>query len=453
MKEAAHIQTRKSAAASGSGSTIARLSKVSKMYHLGLTRSSLPQLARTAVRGLLRRGAGPEGPVHWALRDIDLELKRGQNLALVGSNGAGKTTILKLLSNITKPTSGTVEVNGRLSALIELGAGFHPDLTGRENVYLNGTILGLKRQDIRAKFDEIVDFSGLERFIDTPVKRYSSGMAVRLGFAVASCLDPEILLVDEVLAVGDAMFRQKCLERIKQLSKDGASLIFVTHNLYMVKAVCDSALYLSSGQVLLEGAPDEIITAYERDVHEQEAAVRMRQRGASEAADDEIDVRGVRVTGQRTGDGSDDLASAGPARIEVDYFAPRDIGPVQMSIFLKRADGLTVWMLRTKTIGIDIDVIQGPGRIVIELERLQLIGGSYWVEAYFLDEADCISLTPQGGQSPSFSVRGRDVSTTDDAGIFEPVATWSIEESEDIGGGPTDAGLVTVNGKGTQWSR
>ena len=178
-----------------------------------------------------------------------------------------------------------MEVNGRLSALIELGAGFHPDLTGRENVYLNGTILGLKREDIRKRFDEIVDFSGLERFIDTPVKRYSSGMSVRLGFAVASCLDPEILLVDEVLAVGDASFRQKCLERITQLTREGASLIFVTHNLYMVKAICDSALYLKQGQVLLSGAPEDIISAYERDVHESEAAE--KRRAASDPVDGE----------------------------------------------------------------------------------------------------------------------------------------------------------------------
>ena len=181
---------------------------VSKRYRLGLTRTSLPSLAAEWVRGALRPGprASKGDDVLWALNDVSFSVRRGESLALVGPNGAGKTTILKLLANITKPTAGRVHVAGRLSALIELGAGFHPDLTGRDNVFLNGAILGIRRTEIQRRFDDIVDFSGLEHFIDTPVKRYSSGMIVRLGFAVASCIDPDVLLVDEVLAVGDAAF-------------------------------------------------------------------------------------------------------------------------------------------------------------------------------------------------------------------------------------------------------
>jgi lipopolysaccharide transport system ATP-binding protein len=178
---------------------------ISKRYNLGLTRTSLPTVFSHWLKTKVTRKALPtQNKVLWALRDVNFELNQGQSLALVGSNGAGKTTILKLLANITKPSSGRLTINGKLSALIELGAGFHPDLTGRENIFLNGTILGLSRKEIERRFDDIVDFSELERFIDTPVKRYSSGMVVRLGFSVASCIEPELLLVDEVLAVGDS---------------------------------------------------------------------------------------------------------------------------------------------------------------------------------------------------------------------------------------------------------
>ena len=189
-------------------------------------------------------------------------------MALVGPNGAGKTTVLKLLAQITRPTSGQIELGGSLSALIELGAGFHPELTGRENIYLNGTILGLGRQELRNRFDEIVDFAELERFIDTPVKHYSSGMAVRLGFAVASCMRPEILLVDEVLAVGDSSFRRKCTTRIRELIDQGTTLVFVSHNLWLVQAICRNAVYLDKGRVISRGDTQDVLAAYDRSINE-----------------------------------------------------------------------------------------------------------------------------------------------------------------------------------------
>ncbi len=199
---------------------VIRFSNVSKRYTLGLTRMSLPSTISRWLKQMTRPAdQSIASKYHWALKDVSFDLMKGQSLALIGPNGAGKSTILKLLARITNPTSGDVEVQGTLSALIELGAGFHPDLTGRENIYLNGTILGLTSREIQKRFDEIVDFSELEPFIDTPVKRYSSGMTVRLGFAVASCIEPDILLVDEVLAVGDASFRLKCVARIQSLLK------------------------------------------------------------------------------------------------------------------------------------------------------------------------------------------------------------------------------------------
>ena len=199
---------------------------------------------------------------HWAVRDVSFAVHPGEALGIIGPNGACKTTILKLLSRVTKPSSGDLRVNGRLSALIELGAGFHPDLSGRENIYLNGTLLGMSRQEIGNRFDEIVDFSGIGSFLDTPVKRYSSGMYARLGFAIAAHVDPEILLVDEVLAVGDYAFQQKCHARMDELRANGTSLIFVSHNLDAVQRVCDRAMVMYQGRAIFDGSAAAAVVAY-----------------------------------------------------------------------------------------------------------------------------------------------------------------------------------------------
>jgi len=198
----------------------------------------------------------------WALREVFFELKKGEVLGVIGRNGAGKSTLLKILSRITDPTSGTIQVRGRVSSLLEVGTGFHPELTGRENVYLNGTILGMRKREIERKFDEIVEFSGVERFLDTPVKRYSSGMVVRLAFAVAAHLDPEILIIDEVLAVGDAEFQKKCLGKMDQVAKEGRTLIFVSHNLGAIDQICGRAILLEDGRVKLTGSPSKVIKSY-----------------------------------------------------------------------------------------------------------------------------------------------------------------------------------------------
>lgn len=201
-------------------------------------------------------------PFLWALRDVSFEVKRGEVLGIIGRNGAGKSTLLKILTRITEPTEGRVEMHGRVGSLLEVGTGFHPELTGRENVYLSGAILGMARKEIDRKFDEIVDFSGVEKYIDTPVKRYSSGMRVRLGFAVAAHLEPEILLIDEVLAVGDAQFQKKCLGKMGDVAKEGRTVLFVSHNMASVESLCSRALFLSAGTVVEDGRPDEVISLY-----------------------------------------------------------------------------------------------------------------------------------------------------------------------------------------------
>src|SRR6266478_3125327 len=198
----------------------------------------------------------------WAVRDVSFDVERGEALGIIGHNGAGKSTILKLLASITTPSSGEITINGRLSALIEVGSGFHPELTGRENIYLSGSILGMSRGEITRKLESIVEFAGISEFIDTPVKRYSSGMYVRLGFSIAAHLEPDILLLDEVLAVGDAAFQTKCLKRIKQLERAGTTIVFISHDLYSVKRLCNRVLLLDRGRIIATGDPGEVITTY-----------------------------------------------------------------------------------------------------------------------------------------------------------------------------------------------
>ncbi len=200
----------------------------------------------------------------WALKDVNFEIKQGDVLGIIGRNGAGKSTLLKLLSQITAPSTGKIELYGRVASLLEVGTGFHPELTGRENIYLNGTILGMTRKEVAAKFDEIVAFSGIEKFIDTPVKHYSSGMYVRLGFAVAAHLEPEILVVDEVLAVGDAEFQKKCLGKMQDVAGQGRTVLFVSHNISSIKSLCKTGLYLKSGKLQMMDQIDKVVAQYQQ---------------------------------------------------------------------------------------------------------------------------------------------------------------------------------------------
>jgi len=204
----------------------------------------------------------------WSLKDISFEIKKGDAVGIIGNNGAGKSTLLKILSRITSPTTGTIKMNGRVASLLEVGTGFHPELTGRENIFMNGAIMGMTRHEIRTKFDEIVDFSGCERYIDTPVKRYSSGMYVRLAFAVAAYLEPEILIVDEVLAVGDAEFQRKCLSKMDQVSRnEGRTVLFVSHNMESIRTLCTKGLLLKNGRLAGDDSITKIIELYENDQH------------------------------------------------------------------------------------------------------------------------------------------------------------------------------------------
>jgi len=253
--------------------TVIRVENLSKRYRIGSSQGhfkygSLRDSLANAVKAPFRRlrsssDSLKEAPKHiWALKDVSFEVKRGEVLGIIGRNGAGKTTLLKILSRITKPTEGHVRLRGRVGSLLEVGTGFHPELTGRENIYLNGAVLGMKRIEIDRKFDEIVDFAEIEQFLDTPIKHYSSGMYMRLAFAVAAHMEPDILLIDEVLAVGDLAFQKKCLGKMEKVTQEGRAIIFISHNMNSISHLCNRVIWIDLGRIISDGNADDVISNY-----------------------------------------------------------------------------------------------------------------------------------------------------------------------------------------------
>lgn len=268
------------------GTSVIKLLGVSKKYHLGQIGSGTISGKLNAFfegfsnkngkeTGLPNAGSIVKSDAFWSLEDINLTIEEGEVVGIIGKNGSGKSTLLKILSKITRPTKGIVGINGRLSSLLEVGTGFHPDLSGRQNIFLNGAILGMKKQEILKRFDEIVSFSGIEPFLDTPVKRYSSGMYVRLGFAVAAHLESEILIVDEVLAVGDFDFQQKCIGKMKDAAGRGKTILMVSHSIPSIKQLCNRAVLLEKGRMVIEGNVAEVISTYQGSGHQEKNGDRL----------------------------------------------------------------------------------------------------------------------------------------------------------------------------------
>jgi lipopolysaccharide transport system ATP-binding protein len=289
---------------------------------------------------------GDEIEEFWALKDVSFEIKQGEILGIIGRNGAGKSTLLKVLSRITEPTAGRVCIRGRISSLLEVGTGFHPELTGRENIYLNGAILGMTRAEVTRKFDEIVAFSEVEKFLDTPVKRYSSGMYVRLAFAVAAHLEPDILVVDEVLAVGDAEFQKKCLGKLRSVSTgEGRTVLFVSHNMGAILALCSHALLLTAGQIELDGLPTDIIGHY---LSSGLSRAEVRWQGDDMPGDDTIRLHAARIL-----DESDKavatIAATNAIAIEMEYEIYRPARSLQVGIRVSTADGIIVFTTEDAT--------------------------------------------------------------------------------------------------------
>jgi lipopolysaccharide transport system ATP-binding protein len=299
---------------------------LSKQYQLGRLQQAYGTLRESLTRTAKRMtGAEHQSPKEyvWALRDVSFKVDTGEVLGVIGRNGAGKSTLLKILTRITTPTAGRAVIRGRVGSLLEVGTGFHGELTGRENIFLNGSILGMKRREIQLKLDEIIDFSGIDRFIDTPVKRYSSGMYVRLAFAVAAHLEPEVLLVDEVLAVGDAEFQERCLGRMEDLSGRGRTVLFVSHNMQAINQLCDRAILLESGSVAADGPASEVVTQYLRSAHGTGSRIEWPDETAP--GDDLVKLRSVRVVDE-DGETIDACDVRRPVGVEIVFRVLRD-GP------------------------------------------------------------------------------------------------------------------------------
>lgn len=313
--------------------------------------------------------------VLWALKDISFDVEQGQVLGIVGRNGAGKSTLLKILSRVTDPTSGQAFIKGRISSLLEVGTGFHPELSGRENIYLNGTVLGMRKREVDSKFDEIVDFAGVETFLDTPVKRYSSGMKVRLAFSVAAHLEPEILIIDEVLAVGDAAFQKKCLDKMQNVGQQGRTVLFVSHNLPAVTRLCDRAILIQQGRLVKDGLPSDIISYYLSSESGTNAEVEwgdIRSAPTGPVAR----LRAVRVR-DYSGNVSDAIDFDKDFTIEMEYEALSSGHILMASISLCNDQGDTIfathdhdheseWNLRPRTKGIYLSTVTIPGNLLAE---------------------------------------------------------------------------------------
>jgi ABC-2 type transport system ATP-binding protein len=311
----------------------------------------------------------------WALRDVAFDVQEGHTVGLLGHNGSGKSTLLKCVGGILRPTDGEIRTRGRLASLLELGAGFHPDLTGRENVYLNASILGLSKRDIDDRFDDIVGFAELEQFIDQQVKHYSSGMYVRLGFSVATNVDPEVLLVDEVLAVGDENFQRKCLDRIKLFQREGRTIVFVTHAADLVRQICDRAVVLDHGKMVVHGTPSEAVRSFRE--HLLAGAAERESGGAAEAtAAHGENVRIRRVWVEYPDESRPYVRNGEPLTIHVAYEALRPVDDAVVAVALHATDGHIVWGQNSWGLGEKLD-LRGEGEIAFRLAGVSLLEGTY----------------------------------------------------------------------------
>ena len=357
-----------------------RVEKLSKKYSLGVAKVRYDTLRDHLVGGiksLFKKEQRPsqDGSIFWALKAVSLEIKKGEVVGIIGRNGAGKSTLLKILARITDPTSGVAEIHGRVGSLLEVGTGFHGELTGRENTYLNGAILGMTKKEIDRKFDEIVAFAEVERFIDTPVKHYSTGMHLRLAFAVAAHLEPEILLVDEVLAVGDITFQRKCIGKMGDVARQGRTILFVSHNMAAVESLCSTAYLLENGQLVASGTTKTVVDAYLSSIPtlchtslehrtDREGNGRLRFTDIEFRSDEGVPTAAVQTSKALL--------------ISVAYTSTSDtVKHVEISIDIFAQNGQCMLMLSSAMVGADFESVPGVGRFSCRVERFPLSPGQY----------------------------------------------------------------------------
>jgi lipopolysaccharide transport system ATP-binding protein len=414
--------------------------EVGKRYRLGertaLGGSLRDMLGDAVGRSLRRDGRDTTREWVWALKDVTFDVEPGEVLGVIGRNGAGKTTLLKILSGVTDPTTGKGRIRGRLGALLEVGTGFHPDLTGRENVYLNGAILGMRRREIDSRFDEIVEFCGFQRFIDTPVKRYSSGMYLRLAFSVAAHLEPDVLLVDEVLAVGDAEFQRRCLGKMGEVARAGRTVLFVSHNMHVVSSLCGRAILLDGGRIVVDGPTEEAVRAYLGSVGQ--TATRRRWEGSERPGNDTARLVAVEVSsGAAPSEGATYLsADEIVVTIEADVETPDHA--LVIGFDLVSVNG-TLLFRSFHTDASDAPALLPKGRNILQcsLPRDLLNAGQYWVSpklglhpiGWFVEEDGAVQfevVTFHGARNFQRAEGGR-------PGALLPMLEWQVHQSGRVG--------------------
>jgi lipopolysaccharide transport system ATP-binding protein len=384
-----------------------------KKFRRGERHDSLRDLVPSLAKRWLKGAPDPTaiaGEEFWAVQDMSFEVRAGEAVGVIGPNGAGKSTLLKLLTRILKPNRGRCHVRGRVGALIEVAAGFHPDLTGRENVFLQGAIMGMGRDETARKFDEIVAFSGVSDFIDTPVKRYSSGMSARLGFAIAAHLDPDVLLIDEVLSVGDAGFQDQCVTRMREMLAQGVPLVFVSHNLPAVLELCTRAIVVDHGSVKYDGDPATALGEYRRAPKQQ-----ARSRAY---ADSPIHLGAVQLI-----DEADDEATVfrtgGTLAVRIPYTVRGRLAGAHFAVDVHRADGLYCAGINTRMDKRTFGPLEGSGMVELLLEHLTLLPGSYVVSVGILDASGAHTLDLQPRAYP-FNI----ASSSRDLGVVQLTRAW-----------------------------
>jgi lipopolysaccharide transport system ATP-binding protein len=403
---------------------------LSKQYKLGETHRE--RTFREALVGVLKGERRKPSETIWALRDVSFDVAEGEVLGIIGRNGAGKSTLLKLLSRITYPTGGDMVVRGRISSLLEVGTGFHLELTGRENIYLAGSILGMKKREIDERFEDIVEFANVRQFLDTPIKRYSTGMRLRLGFAVAAHLDPDVLLVDEVLAVGDAGFQKKCLNAMRDLRSTGRTVLFVSHNMAAVENLCHRAIWIDNGVIREDGVARDVIKSYLSTFTESQTAGYDLDKIESRRGTGDIRYTGIEFLGR---DGSPvQLVSTGDGLVvRLYYRAKKKVMNPHFGIMLSTEFGTLITELSTWLSGFDIPVIEpGDGHIDLEIETLALMPSQFfislWIEGVgpihydVLEHCASLDVTPA-----DYYGSGREMSTR--FGLVAVPCKWKLDHT------------------------
>jgi lipopolysaccharide transport system ATP-binding protein len=402
------------------------LSKKFRRYH-----TNKPSTLQEAVLGGLRLMKPAE--YLWALRDVSFSVAPGRTLGVIGRNGAGKSTLLRLIGGVGLPDEGTIKVKGRIGALLDLGAGFHPDLTGRENVYIAGVISGLTRREVSRRFDSIVDFAELEEFIDSPVHTYSTGMQMRLAFAVAVHTDADVLLIDEVLSVGDLAFQNKCLERIARFKAQGCTIILVSHGTSIIQDVCDEAIWLDAGRLEANGTAEMVVGRYVTRTSEetrrrtpQAWPTVLKPSGAELRINEnrfgslELEITDVRLLDSR-GLPVVELKSGDPLRVEIDYLSPKPVKAPIFNVTIAREDDFVYCRINTAGTGLIPPTVQGQGQVVLHIERLDLNSGLYYMNVGIY-ERDWAYAFDYHWKVYSLTIR----SDVDEKGIIRPPHRWEI---------------------------